>query len=1047
MRACALLLCLLQLCFCAEGQQYYFQNFQADDGLLHNTVNRIIQDRNGFMWIGTRGGLNRFDGHSFKNFLIPQKRSGINFINALCEDKKGAIWVGTLGGLFKYEPSTESIEELKLMPVPAIHDLKIDLNNNLWLISAGKLYKYNQNSKIIVSTEITASAFGFDDQNVMWVGTNMGELRTFTADGKLLKISLDAYGNLPSITRIVAAGNNILIGTTKGAFSYDTTTRKITVLLSENPDRTEIYVRDIKVTSDQKYWFATESGIYVYDQVNFSVVNIKKRAGDPYSITDNAVYTLCQDNREGIWAGTFFGGLNYLSKENGQFEKYFPLNTGNSISGNAIREICEDNDRNLWIGTEDAGINKMEVTTGKFYHFGTGTAPTNLSYPNIHGLLASGNKLFAGPFLRGLEILDIKSGKVIERYPVIQTVDNKTNTFVMSIFKASDGRILIGTTGAGLFYYHAQHKKLVRVPDVPSNSFIFAIAEDHNGTIWTGSLHSGAFFFNPRTGARGNIKFNKQGDIPNNGNIIQGIYEDSKQALWFATDGSGLIRLDEDRKRFKRFTTKSGFPTDNIFRILEDDDKNLWISSLKGLICLDLDTEKFHIYSKSNGLLTDQFNYNSAFKAQDGKMYFGSVKGMIAFRPDALKIKTPAPPIYITAFEVSDSKPFARPANSQPGISASFPDSVNLAYHQSTFDIEFAALDYSASDAIRYKYRMEGLNEDWTYLHTNRKAYFTDLSPGEYKFVVQAESNIGLWKTPQRVIFIKIHPPFWKSTIAYILYITFFFAACYLIIQTYHRTLNKRNQRKLKLFELEKEKEVYYAKIEFFTNIAHEIQTPLTLIKGPIDWALDKVDDASVVRRNLKLVKKNISRLLMLTSQLLDFRKTEIDQFGLNFVSTDINQMLKDQLVVFSPSITEKRLDIGVDMPKKTIKAYVDKDAFLKILGNLISNAIKYSEKTIVITLFLPENNPDSFKLRIENDGIVIPEHYGHKIFEPFFRVRNDDNAKGTGIGLSLAKSLTELHQGTLLLISNQEMNIFELTLPIHQKIEFELKRLKTENK
>jgi signal transduction histidine kinase len=424
-------------------------------------------------------------------------------------------------------------------------------------------------------------------------------------------------------------------------------------------------------------------------------------------------------------------------------------------------------------------------------------------------------------------------------------------------------------------------------------------------------------------------------------------------------------------------------------------------------------------------------------------MYFGSVKGMIAFRPEDLKKKTQVPPIYITAFEINNNTDLTGSSDPLSGRSASLLDSIELDYDQSTFDIEFAALDYSAPDAIRYKYRMEGLSHDWTYLNTNRKAYFTDLSPGEYKFAVQAESNISLWQTPQRTVYIKIYPPFWKSTIAYMLYISLFCLAGYLLIRTYHQTLNKRNQRKLKLFQLEKEKEVYHAKIEFFTNIAHEIQTPLTLIKGPIDWALDKIDDATIVRRNLKLVKKNIGRLLNLTAQLLDFRKTETDQFGLNFVAADIGQLIKEQLTAFKPHILEKNLDITANLPKQSIKAYVDKEALTKILGNLMSNAIKYSDKVIVISLLIPEDDANRFILRIENDGQVIPEQYKHKIFEPFYRIRNENNTKGTGIGLSLAKSLAELHLGSLYLINDPKLNIFELTLPIHQEIEFELERLK----
>ena len=1039
-----LLLCLVSVFSICKSQSYYFQNYQSDDGLPHNWVTTIIQDRKGFMWIGTKGGLNRFDGSYFKNVLIPEERSGANFINVLHEDEKGLLWIGTASGLFVFNPQFERIERTNV-PYASVHDIRRDRRGHLWMIANGKISSYDPVTKKTIHTDLPASAMAFDESGVLWIGTARGRLKKISFDGgKRRKNDVETQRRsiiTAQINRILPLKDQILIGTRRGFFKYEVKRNRYTALLTKNSDGTNIHVRDLKMMADGKCWLATESGIFIYDLVRNTYVNIKKRAGDRYSLSDNAVYTLYQDDRNGIWAGTFFAGLNHLSRENNQFEKYFPINGTNSISGNAVREICEDANHNIWIGTEDAGINKFDPNGTGFSHFSNGKGTSGLSYPNIHGLVVNEDKVLAGPFLQGLEVLNRISGKVVERHPITQPSGNRSNAFVMSIFKTSTGRILIGTTGAGLFYYEPAEKRLVPIEQIPRRSFVFALAEDHTGTIWTGSLGNGTFFFNPGTGRHGNISFKTNSDLSSRDDMIQGIYEDSKKNLWFATEGAGLIKLAPDHRMFKRFSTKSGFPTNNIFRMLEDDKQNLWISSLKGLICLNLKSERFHVYSQSNGLLTDQFNYNSAFKDKSGKMYFGSVKGMIAFHPDSLKMKTPSPPLYITSVHISDNGLNNGAARTQ-NKSVVYADRIELSYNQSTFDIEFAALDYSASNLIRYKYRMEGLNKEWTYIHTNRKAYFTNLAPGEYKFVVQAKSNIELWETPERIFYIKISPPFWKSLTAYICYTLFFGATVYAIFYIYHTNLENKNRRRQQLFELEKEREVYQAKIEFFTNIAHEIQTPLTLIKGPIDWALHRIDDIPTVRRNLELVKKNTARLIALTSQLLDFRKTEQYQFTLNFVFADINQLIHDQVDAFSLPCAKRNLNLVLALPQQHVKAFVDKEACTKIISNLISNAIKYSEKNIRVSLFAPDHKNDGFKIRIENDGELIAAVHQDKVFEPFYRIKNEKNIQGTGIGLSLSKYLAELHQGKLILIVDQEINIFELTLPVNQAIQFDLERL-----
>jgi signal transduction histidine kinase len=420
-------------------------------------------------------------------------------------------------------------------------------------------------------------------------------------------------------------------------------------------------------------------------------------------------------------------------------------------------------------------------------------------------------------------------------------------------------------------------------------------------------------------------------------------------------------------------------------------------------------------------------------------MYFGSVKGMIAFDPASFDQKEPSPPTYITGFQLNNKEVVPGAENSPLDKSILYTDTILLEYHQNNFSIEFAALNFSSPEVTRYKYLMKGLDKSWTYLSTNRKAYFTDLSHGNYEFIVQAESNIGSWVGKERKLFIRIMPPFWKSNAAYILYVLLLVTAIYITTRLYRQYLERKNLRKLQLFELEKEKEIYQAKIEFFTNITHEIQTPLTLIAGPIEWLKKKFGKDPEINKSLTIAEKNTKRLVELTSQLLDFRQTEASQFSLSFVKTDIVAVITDIVTGFKGQAAANNINLNMELPASSFMAYVDREAFIKISTNLVSNAIKYAATSATVYIAAVESADEYFTIHFINDGKGIPEEFRDKIFEPFVRVRGNSKP-GTGIGLSIAKSLTELHNGSLQLVSGSpDLIKFELRMPVHQKLEFQL--------
>jgi signal transduction histidine kinase/ligand-binding sensor domain-containing protein len=1012
------------------AQSYFFRHYQVENGLSNNTVFCSTQDKDGFMWFGTKDGLNRFDGYHFKHFNISNDGHSMapDMISSMAIDKQNTLWVGCQKGLYFFDRQKESL-------VPFIDSLKwintmhMDNKGQLWFISAVMLCRYNfttrtltkfPESNYFASISICSSANGD-----VWAATADGFLQRYDAiKNKFTPYNL--FDHSPPTTsnwiqKIAhGPGNSIFVGTsTQGLKKFDITTDTYTDLLTFNPDKTNVYVRDIVQYADNEYWFATESGIFVLNTTTNQFTNLKKKFLDPYSLTDNAVYALCKDEEGGMWAGTYFGGVNYYSKQFAVFQKYFPDNSGSSISGSAVREICGDNNGNIWIGTEDAGLNKLNTATGTITQFKPTGESGSIAYTNIHGLLVSGNELWIGMFDHGLDILDIKTGKVKLHYKSGPGKHEMKNNFVVSLLQTRSGDIYAGSAGS-LYKFNPAIKGFDLVTEVTQNIFVAALLEDHEQTIWVGSHGSGVYYFNPVTKKSGyfNIEPGNQNSLTNN--IINAIFEDSKQNIWISTEGGGLVKLAKDRKTFSSYTTKNGLPSNFIFKVLEDDQQHLWVTTSRGLVNFNPQTLDVTVYAKDNGLLNDQFNYNSGYKDATGKMYFGSVKGMISFKPGDLLKTTAKAPFFITGFQVQNKELEISKDSSYLKQSILYTDKITLPYDKSTFSIDFAALSYISPEMTGYKYFMKGLDKEWTEIKTNRKIYFTNLSPGNYTFKLKTATN-GQWSKEEKQLSINITPPFWATPWAYLLYISVTIALAWYLLGTYHI-----------IVEDKKEKEIYEAKIDFFTNVAHEIRTPLTLIKGPVDNLLEKVEEVPEIKVDVLMMEKNTNRLIALITQILDFRQTETKGFSIDFNSVNITEILKEYYSNFLPLAAKKKLDYTIEAPSNDIMAFADEEALNKIFSNLLNNAIKYAKEKVSIRLLPLHTGADYFTIEIENDGLVIPPEIREKIFEPFYRMKESIKKQGTGLGLALARSLAELHNGRIYLKDSQSgTNIFVLSLPI----------------
>lgn len=1025
-----------------HAQSYYFRHYQVEQGLSNNTVFCVAQDQRGFVWLGTKDGLNRFDGYSFKvfrNITTDSSSLGDSFVRSLFIDAKDTLYAGTRNGLYRYDPRFEKFVCL-VKGIEEVRDIKKDPQGNIWFIEGQNLNIWLAGQKtlkkFVKPPKFAATSIDFDKQGQAWVATATGALMHYQAKtDEFISYQIIAPSHEPLQSWIekiyITKNNNILVGTANhGAFLFKLLDHSLEALSDTKNPAYGVYVRDFAEPNDSTFWVATEQGIFIYNHQSHEIQQVKKELQNPFTISDNAVYSLCNDKESGIWVGTYFGGLNYYPKPKATFQKWLPGEGNTRLSGQVIREICKDGNKNLWVGTEDGGLNKIDGATGKIEKFIADGKPGSICYPNIHGLLINQQQLWIGTFEHGLDVMDITSGKIVAHYPK-GAFQSMKSTFFVVLYKTRNGEILAGTR-RGLYKFEKALQQFVAVNEIPDHCFVHTITEDETGRLWVGTLGNGLYAL--PTNGQPVQQFTGAGaqkdSLPSN--AITTLFIDSKKTLWIGTEGGGLVKTSSEGKSFQRYGPQEGFPGNTIFKILEDNQNRLWITTSIGLMMLDDATDSTKVFTTSNGLLSNQFNYNSGYKDDEGNLYFGSAKGMISFNPANFVESSINPPVYITGLSVGGIPIQVNEQTNTLNQSLLYSPLIQLKHHQSTFTIDFAALYFTAPDITEYKYIMEGLDDKWLRINQDRRIHFTNLPPGAYTFKVKASAGGGNWGTNMASVSIVIHPPFYASTWAYTLYALLAIGLGYWLIKLYHQSMGLKATRKLELMEHEKEKEMYQAKIEFFTNVAHEIKTPLTLIKAPMEQIIKKGIHNYEFEYELNLINRNTNRLLELTNQLLDFRKAETSAYQLSLQKISMNEILEDHYQRFLPLAQQRNIDLQIMLPSTAMFVLADSDALQKMVDNLLHNALNYCSKYVSLKLEKSKLKPNHISIKFINDGPAIPAALREKIFQPFFRIESSKNKSGTGIGLALAQSLTHLQNGSLELIeSNDGQTIFLLQMPM----------------
>lgn len=1045
--------CLLLVQGYLQAQPLYFKNYQVSNGLSNNTINCILQDKQGFLWFGSRNGLNRFDGKNFKVFRYKKNDTGSigsSSVHSLCEDSKGNLWVGTAKGAYIYNSMQERFSLLDKIPAREVRYIKA-AGNDLWMICDFALYRYDTRKKTVDYRKTQSSVITIttnNTQRILFAALSDGSIEQINlASGKSAVHKLPAFKEAEGLTQIQDIYNIndslLLIGTFDKVYIANLHERKLKNIFAKRPDIKRVQVHRFMAQNDSLFWVGTENGIYIYNLKTDKVDRVGKETNNPYSLSDNAVHSFCKDREGGMWIGTFFGGVNYFSEQLNNFRKYMPDTGPSSISGNLIHEICRDRYGNMWIGTEDEGLNKIDTLTGKITHYRADSKKGSIAYNNIHGLVACNDELWIGTLERGLDVMDIKTGKVIRHYDSDPEGSGLNGNFIVSLYKTKKNEIIVSTWN-GLFKYDRKNDRFIQFPHF--NFQVQSVREGSDGMLWIATYGNGVYIFNPATNTFINLRSEAKNKNSLVSNYVNGLYEDHQGNFWFCTEG-GLSKYERSGK-FTNYTMEEGFPDNQVYRVEEDESRYLWISSAKGLIRLHPQSGQMILFKATDGLPSEQFNYNSSYKDSDGRLFFGTTKGMISFKPAALIKNNYIPPVYITNLLVNNKEPSIN-TSSLLQQSILYTQALRLPYDSANLSFDIAALSFISPESNAYSYIMEGYDKDWSNFTGHQKIYYNKLPPGSYQFKIKGANNSGLWNPRETVLNILVTSPWWSSTWAYIFYVLGIGTVTFLVLRYYLLLMKANNTRRMDIYERKKEREIYNLKLEFFTNLAHEIRTPLTLIKMPLDKIItnQRFTDKET-NGDLTLMQKNTSRLIQLTNQLLDFRKAETDNMSLTFTKTDINSLLSEVFNDLKYLARDKSLKYELVMPRMSLTAIVDEEALKKIFINLIHNAIKYAASEVNIKL-LPFNSDDiMFNVEFRNDGNKIPADKKEKVFEPFYRMNESDKDTGTGIGLPLSRSLAELHKGTLSLIITEQAhkNLFLLSIPILQSQALDLTSLPDES-
>ena len=1031
----------------AQMQDRYFRNISVDKGLSQSTVFAIQQDALGFIWIGTQDGLNRYDSKGFKVYRpVKNDKNSLQsyYIRSLYTDHKGQLWIGGNKGISVYNYDTDSFTNY---PLPRnigewyISSITEDNAHQIWATSiAGDVFMLSPKAENFISIKFNASSheikkiayIGLWQQQII-LGTDVGLFKLKPKTHKLTKINLGVKKTY--INDVYIENQKLWVATEgNGLIQYDAKKGQLNSLLHNSAKNSiaDNNIRCVGKDTEGNLWIGTFKGLSIFSPKENSFTNYYHQIAQPYTISQNSVRCFFKDKQNGIWLGTYYGGINYYHKNDIKFNLLSQNSGKPSLNDEVIGVIKQDAKGDFWIGSNDKGVNYWNKNTNTISYYSNNENNTNsLSSNNIKAIDFDDNgNVLIGTHNGGLNLLNPNSGSVQRFLHDDNNPGSIAGNLVYAILKDYKGRIWVGTR-SGLDQFHPEtksftHLHLDKAGKRPSSDDITYLFEDSKHRIWIGTTN-GVTLFYPDNVLFGNIGHGKRSD-----DIVNCISEDKKHRIWIGTR-EGLRLYDETQETFISFKGTIDFVKETIYGIIPDEDGNLWISTNSGLIKFNPDKGSVQTFDESDGLQNKQFNEYSFYKAKDGMLLFGGIKGLSYFYPSMVKQRALPLKLNFTALEALNKTVAVGDETDILEEHIDQAESIEIGPEYKQFSIFFNTFNYISSNRTHYYYKLDGIDKDWQRTDELKISY-SNLPIGNYSLQIKAMGPNGEM-SPIRNLEIKILPPWYKTTWFILLLLIVIGTATYIGFRMITERIKALQQLKQERIDKERVRDINQVKMDFFTNVSHELRTPLTLILAPLEELLKLPFPDKATKKKHELMFLNAKRLYNLVDQLFEFRKTEMGTQQLKVDKNDIVRFVHDVYESFKPLSEKKQIHFTNHSSETALSFYFDKDAMEKILFNLLSNAFKYTEAGHNISIELLKKE-DEIIIKVADTGVGISEEDLAKVFDRFYQVNSKEMNLGSGVGLAFTKRLVELHHGTITAESTKEEgSIFTVILPISDEV------------
>lgn len=1016
------------------AQDIHFQTIGVENGISQPTVTSIYQDEFGIMWIGTKDGLNRYNGTDFCIFRpIENNKNSLynNNIGTICGDKKGHIYIRCKYAVVEYDIKKNVFHTICSSNIQAICYGK----NNLWVCTRDSLFIYDDTKKQLeyyYSLEgVRISCVMEDSNESLYIGTLNHGLYVIDSNKKWLNYFPDK-----DITSVYEdSKKNIWIGTKDdGLIRLDR--NKMMVNYTFNPSKNGLssnYIRCVVEDNFGDYWIGTFKGL---DKLDASTGTFTSYSEDnkPYSLSNSSIICMTKDQQGTFWIGTYYGGINLFNPDYEIYKYYYPDESlKGRLSSPFSGRMLEDSKGGIWMGTEGGGLNYLNRETKDFTVYKYDVNKNSISSNSVQSLYLdeSNHALWIGTLRSGLDKLDLRTHTFTNYRHSHNNEKSLINDIIRKIIPYEGNFLLATHDGIGSFNPQTGECINLLNDDRLNNKQIIDMLVDREHNLWY-SYSQGLIKYNLKTKKRSEYFAPNSPHRVTGNNLVSIIFQDKKGGIWAGSSGGGIFLYNRKTDSFKSYNShNSDLINDYILDIKESMSGYLLIASNQGFSRFDMENQKFYNYNKQNGFPMTALNSYGLFVARDNEIFLSGPKMMISFFEKELNSYVKPYQLNLTSLEVNNK--LILPGDDSGILSESllYQPTILLNHNHSILTINFSLSNYVSVLKNKIYYKLDGFDKDWINANYRKNITYTNLNPGKYKLLIKSTEEYSGKESMFKELDIVVKPPFYKSTLAYFLYVILLVISLYIGISFYSSKLKLRASLDYEKKEKKQIEELNQSKLRFFTNISHEFRTPLTLIVSQLEMLMERNDIQPLVYNKLVNIHRNTLRMKRLITELLDFRKQEQGFQQFKFSKQNIYAFLDEIYLSFKEYARSKQINLEFLGRDNHLDVWFDVEQLEKVIYNFLSNAFKYTSLEGTVSISVQECEK-TVVILISDTGIGISEEHLGKIFDRFYQVDSMNNQKGTGIGLALSKSIIEAHKGEVSVRSVENQgSTFVIELPL----------------